>query len=135
MDSIRSGPESLRIALLDTGWVVDHGSDTWENQDPSDGFRYTWVAAACHCVRGHAYPARHLAAVPAPNTPGPIPEGPKSRLSLTVPDEVYRRLKVHCSLSGRELGETTAEILFSWLTSYGEGREMFGREGIRGGTP
>src|SRR3954452_1510657 len=48
-----------------------------------------------------------------------------TRQTLHLGEQVVERLGVHCSLSHRDRSSVANEILLSWLTRYGKGREIF----------
>jgi hypothetical protein len=48
------------------------------------------------------------------------------RSQLHLGEKTVQRLGVHCSLVGRNASRVADEILDSWLSRYGKGREIFG---------
>ena len=50
---------------------------------------------------------------------------PKRRLQFHLAEQLVERLGVHCSLSHRNESAVVGEILLSWLSRYGRGRELF----------
>jgi hypothetical protein len=63
--------------------------------------------------------------VAKPSKKGKKPDGKVSRLQLHVPEEVVRRLAVHCGFKGTSWSEEASRILRSHLVREGKGREMF----------
>ena len=47
------------------------------------------------------------------------------RLQLHLGEQVAKRLAVHAALSGRNQSRVTEEVLLSWLSRFGQGKEIF----------
>jgi hypothetical protein len=53
------------------------------------------------------------------------PDGKVARLQLHLPEEVVKRLGVHCAMKQTSWSAEAAEILLRYLKESGKGREAF----------
>lgn len=50
----------------------------------------------------------------------------KARVQFHLGETLIQRLGVHCAMTGRSQSAMVEEILASWLTRFGKGRELWG---------